>query len=313
MRALLILASWMLATLLALPAHANIPVTDAAQLDRHSQTAGAGVKLVPLTGQRKVAGKGIKCSVTTGKQGSIRDPAGPAAAGAGVKMIQSFGPSMPASPGADARGVEFSGQTHFKTTGDVVGGLEASRASLAAAQAEFTSAGLQVGTAPTVMGAIDMNSAARVQNGLAWNGAITSANAWLTAINALNVAITSDESRAAIGMQMGGGGPSGTTNTRCQAGMTGSGTATDPCRSEAVCSTTPVGTTPDPACVSARLTDSNGNVLYYLARIQARANAAAAPAPSLPAFVPVNAGNARGPPITPANIPIALQSHNHQP
>ena len=55
--------------------------------------------------------------------------------------------------------------------------------------------------APTVMAAFDMNSAARLQNILAWNGAIAAANLWLTAINALNLAGASDTSSVAAGMR----------------------------------------------------------------------------------------------------------------
>ncbi|MBS0530876.1 MAG: hypothetical protein JSS22_16010 [Proteobacteria bacterium] len=65
----------------------------------------------------------------------------------------------------------------------------------------------------------------------------------------------------------------------CPAGTTGAGSASDPCRSPASCSTTPPGTPPDPACVSARYVDTNGNVLFYLARTQdAAATAPAADA-----------------------------------
>ncbi|WP_206360117.1 hypothetical protein, partial [Pseudomonas viridiflava] len=55
----------------------------------------------------------------------------------------------------------------------------------------------------------------------------------------------------------------------------GSGTASDPCRTPSTCSTTPPGSPPDPACVSARYVDTDGNVLFYLAQIQNAANAAA--------------------------------------
>jgi hypothetical protein len=61
----------------------------------------------------------------------------------------------------------------------------------------------------------------------------------------------------------------------CPAGLVGSGTPTDPCRTPSTCSTTPPGSSPDPACVSARYVDTNGNVLFYLAQIQNAANAAA--------------------------------------
>lgn len=84
-------------------------------------------------------------------------------------------------------------------------GLDASRQSLSAAQSAFQASGRQVGTAPTVMAAIDVNSAARQQNNLAWNAAIGSTNLWVTALNAQNLARISDRSRVARAMRMTSG------------------------------------------------------------------------------------------------------------
>ncbi|WID99760.1 hypothetical protein QO058_30675 (plasmid) [Bosea vestrisii] len=248
------------------PAYAAIPTNDAKQLDEKAATSGTTIKLVPITTQRKTANDGVKCAVTTGKKAEVKDPASKAQAGAGAKTIQAYAPAMPATPAADAKGGALASQNHFKTTGDIVGGLEASRTSLTSAQSAFRQAGQEVGTAKTAMAAFDMNSAARTQNGLAWMGATNATNIWVTAINALNFARTSDRSRGAGGLRMGGGLAS--NGTICPVGMIGSGTTADPCRSASTCSTTPIGSTPDPACVSARFVDSSGNVLFYLAQSQ---------------------------------------------
>jgi hypothetical protein len=253
------------------PAFAAIPTNDAKQLDEKAATSGTTIKLLPVTTQRKTAHDGVKCAVTTGKKAEVKDPASKAQAGAGAKTIQAYAPSMPATPAADAKGGVLASQNHFKTTGDVVGGIEASRTSLTSAQSAFRQAGQEVGTAKTVMAAIDMNSAARTRNGLAWTGATNATNIWVTAINALNLARTSDRSSSAGGLRMGGGLAS--NGTVCPDGMIGSGTTVDPCRSASLCSTTPVGATPDPACVSARLVDSSGNVLFYLAQSQTQNSA----------------------------------------
>lgn len=247
------------------PAFAAIPTNDARQLDQKAATSGTTIKLVPITTQRKSANDGVKCAVTTGKKAEVKDPATKAQAGSGAKTIQAYAPAMPATPAA-AKGGTLASQNHFKTTGDVVGGLEASRTSLASTQSAFRQAGQDVGTARTVMAAIDMNSAARTQNGLAWTGTTNATNLWVTAINALNLARTSDRSRVAGSLKTGGGLAS--NGTVCPVGMVGSGTASDPCRSPSTCSTTPIGTTPDPTCVRARSVDSNGNVLLYLEQIQ---------------------------------------------
>lgn len=270
----------------AAPALANIPVNDAAQLTQRSQTASTTVKLVSVTTQRQDANSGVKCAVTTGKKANVTDPTVQPQSGAGTQAIQTYAPDQPATPDPTAQGATLSRQTLFKSSGDVVAGLDASRLSLTAAQSSFQSAGQQVGTAPTVMGAIDMNSGARLQNNLAWNGAIGSANLWVTALNAFNLALTSDMSLAAAGMRASAttSHPSGPV---CPVGLIGSGTANDPCRTAMSCSTTPPGSAPDPACVSARTIDTDGNVLFYLARIQDVAQGATANTPTRSASAPL--------------------------
>ncbi|BAV52644.1 Uncharacterized protein MLTONO_p0174 (plasmid) [Mesorhizobium loti] len=270
------------------PACANIPTIDAAQLTEHAQTASATVKLVPIMTQRQDANSGVKCAMTTGKSADVTDPALQPQTGAGAKAIQDYAPDMPATPDPAARGAALNSQSLFKSSGDVVAGLDASGQSLSAARTMFQAADQQVGTAPTVMGALDMNSAARLQNNLAWNSAINSANLWVTALNALNLAQTSDMSRAAIGMRSSPGPKMPVSGPLCPAGMAGSGTAADPCRQPASCSTTPPGTPPDPACVSARATDSAGNVAFFLARTQDAAQSAA-PTPIALSATDVNA------------------------
>ncbi|MCP4561783.1 MAG: hypothetical protein GY873_40695 [Bosea sp.] len=283
------------------PAFAAIPTNDARQLDQKAATSGTTIKLVPITTQRKSANDGVKCAVTTGKKAEVKDPATKAQAGSGAKTIQAYSPTMPATPAADAKGSTLASQNHFKTTGDVVGGLEASRTSLESAQSAFRSAGQEVGTATTVMAALDMNSAARIQNGLAWTGATNATNLWVTAINALNLARTSDRSRGASGLRMGGG--PGSDGSTCPQGMIGNGTIADPCRSASTCSTTPLGTTPDPACASARIIDSSENVLFYLTQMQQQ-NATGAAAGS----VALSATGSVGSSLSTTDVAAALEA-----
>lgn len=257
---------------IAAPGYANIPVNDAAQLTQRSQTASTTVKLVPVTTQRQDANSGVKCAVTIGKKASVTDPTVQPQSGAGRQAIQSYSPDLPATPDPTAQGATLNSETLFKSSGDVVAGLNASRSTITAAQSMFRAAGQQVGTAPTVMAAIDMNSAARLQNNLAWNSAIGSANLWVTALNALNLALNSDMSRAAIGMRATVTSTQPATGSACPVGMIGAGTASNPCRSPTACSTTPPDSPPDPSCVSARYVDTDGNVSFYLARAQAAAN-----------------------------------------
>lgn len=149
---------------------ASIPVDDAAQLTQHSLTASTTVKLVPVTTQRKDADNGVKCAVTTGKKANVTDPTVKPQDGAGSQEIHGYALDLPATPDPAAQGAALSSQTLFKSSGDVVAGVDASRSTLSAAQSGFKTAGQQVGTATTAMAAIDMNSAARLQNDFAWNG-----------------------------------------------------------------------------------------------------------------------------------------------
>lgn len=260
----------------ATPVFANVPVNDAAQLTQRSETASTTVTLVPITTQRQDANKGVRCAVTTGKKANVTNPTVQPSAGAGVQAIQAYGPNLPATPDTTVQGATLNLQTLFQSAGNVVGGVDASRSTTVAAQSAFRTASQEVGTADTVMGALDMNSAARLQNNLGWNGVIGSTNLWLTALNALNIAATSDTSRAAGGMQAAVTTQQTASGQVCPVGMIGAGTAADPCRVTTTCQTTPPGSAPDPACVSARYVDTDSNVLSYLDQIQDAARAASA-------------------------------------
>lgn len=263
MRRLCAIAAGLAPLLWGAGALADIPTTDAARLTQHSQTSSATVKLVPVTTQRQAANSGVHCAVTTGKKASITDPTVKPQPGVGGQAIQSYAPEMPAAPDPAAQGATLNSQTLFKSTGDIAAGLDASHSTLGAAGSAFTAAGQQVGTAPTLMAAVDMNSAARVQNSLAWNGTIGSANLWVTALNALNLASGSDTSRAAIGMRATSA-PAATTSiaTACPAGATGSGTIADPCRpASGTCSAMLTGAA---SCAASGFVDGNGDVLFVL-------------------------------------------------
>ena len=250
-------------------AFADIPVTDAAQLTQKSDTASTTVQLVPVTAGRLGAHQGVHCAMTTGKKAALANPTAQPQAGAGALAVQTYSPDQPVTPNAAALGAALNSQTLFQSAGNVVGGVVAGQATIISAQSALQSAGQQVGTAPTVMAAFDMNSAARLQKGLAWNGAIAAANLWVTAINALNLAAASDTSSAAVGMRMSMSASPG--SAACPGGAIGSGTPTDPCRTPATCSPTPGAN--DNACVSARYGGASGDVLIYLTQAQ---NAAAA-------------------------------------
>lgn len=242
-------------------AAASIPTIDAAQLTQHARTSSATVQLVPITTKRKDANRQVHCAVTTGKKASVADPAVQPQAGAGSRMIQSYAPDMPAAPIPGSQGATLNSQTLFKSTGDVAAGLEASHTTLAAALSSFQATSRQVGTAKTVMAALDMNSAARMQNGLAWNSVASSADLWVQALNALNLAATSDASRAAIGMRTTINVTPSTVLPMCPVGFVGTGTAADPCRFSAC----PITASSTSGCIAGGVNLEAGAVLYLVA------------------------------------------------
>jgi len=258
----------------ALPALANVPVNDAALLTKQSETAGIKVKLVPIKTQRKNASNGVNCAVTTGKKANVSDPTVQPQSGDGARKVQSYSPESSVTPDTRAKGAALSHQTLFQSAGKVVGGLDAGRSTLQAARDGFRTAGQQAGTGETVMAALDMNSAARIQNNLAWNEAISASNLWVTALNALNLARNGDGSRAARGMRARGATRTTPPSAVCPTGTTGSGTALDPCRTTASCHLGGTGTSGDPTCINPRYVDTAGTVLVFLEQIQNAAPAA---------------------------------------
>lgn len=253
--ALLVVSAWTGA------ARADIPTADAALLTERAQTSSTTIKLVPITTGRQNANQGVNCAVTTGKKAGVTDPTVQPQPGAGRRTIQPYAPDMPAVPAPGAQGGALGSQTLFGSAGDVVAGLDASRSTLGASGTAFRATGQQVGTAPTIMGALDMNSGVRTQNNLAWNGTIGSANLWVTALNALNLARTGDASRAATGMASGSPTVVATlAGPACPVGTIGSGTTIDPCRpSTGACSSTSAST-----CTPARFVDLNGGTSIAL-------------------------------------------------
>lgn len=254
-------------------ASANVPVSDAALLGKQSETSSVKVKLVPITTKRQDASRGVNCAVTTGKNAVVTDPSVQPQSGAGAKAIQSFSPESPVTSNADATGAALSHLTLFQSAGAIFGGGDANRSTTQRARSAFQTASRQAGTVETVMGALDSNSGVRLQNNLAWNEAITMANLWVTAVNALNLALNGDISRAASGMRsvsavmMAKG-------SGCPPGTFASGRATELCRTPSTCETTGARATPDPGCVSPRYVDTFGNVLASLEQVQNAASAA---------------------------------------
>lgn len=197
--------SWM-AVVAATPALADIPTIDAPTLTEHSKTSAAKVTLVPITTQRQTSNKGVGCAVTTGQKGNFADPTVQPQAGTGAAKIQAYAPDFKAVP--DTHGATLGRQTLFTSSGNVVAGVDAGGQTIAAALTGFRAAGQLIGTSQTVMAAFDANSAARVQNNFTWNSVGIAANLWVTALNALNLAASGDQSRLAAALRFTSSGMS---------------------------------------------------------------------------------------------------------
>lgn len=292
---------------------AAVPTRDQAILNQRTETSAVKVRLLDTTKKTDTNAKGIRCATTTGQRGTTRDTTQPVTPNGGDARVRQFDPGIqrapdttssptgnsPINPGRNAQQ-----RALMDGTSTVVGGVNTQAAIIPDTQAQYRQLGQGVGTAPTVMGALDQNSAVRIQNGITWNQTTQSANLLVQALNTANLFNVGQLSAGAGGMATGLPQTTSTGGGMCMAGFVGRGTADDPCRpATSVCSTTPPGVAPDPACVSQRYIDRNGNVAVYLGGVQDASLTALMSAPAAPAAPPVSSQP------TAADITAALQSY----
>lgn len=245
----------------SVPAMAAVPVNDAAQLERKAETSGKTLEMKSVLTQQNQKRAGVKCAVTTGKKGSVQNPATEPNTATGSNAVRPYGPDLPAQPQQGATGGTLNEQTLGATAGRTVAGVDASQSGVAATGDAYRARSGETGRAQTVMQAFDENSSIRIQNGMTWNQTMNAVNLWVQALNALNLAAQSDMSQGAGAVNpLVTPTPPGPT---CPMGYTGTGTAADPCRPPGC-----AATSPDNSCVLRRYVDSNGNVVTYLARMQ---------------------------------------------
>ena len=270
---------------------AAVPTRDQAILNQRTETATVTITLLGATRRTETNARGIRCAATTGQRGTTRDTSQAPAPNGGDQRIRQFDPGIQRAPdGAGAPpgqilvnpGRNAQQRALMDGTSTVIGGVETQQVIVPQTQAQYRQMSLGVGTAPTVMGALDQNSAVRVQNGLTWNQTTQSANLLVQALNAQNLFNVGQLSAGAGGMMTGLPSPN-PSGGRCAMGMIGQGTADDPCRPAAIlCSTTAPGAAVDPNCVTPRTIDSAGNVRIYLGGVQDSARSAAMSAPPAP-------------------------------
>ena len=234
-RLLLLLTS---AFFLGSHALAAVPTRDAAILERRAQESGHKTELKTILLDHKKKREGINCAVTKGGRGNVQNSESPANPATGSNAVQGYAPGMPAAPQTGATGGTLSEQQLGSETGKVISGVEAAQGTVQATQGAYRARSGEVGSAKTVMESFDQNTSIRVQNGMSWNQTIATANLLVQALNALNLANQSDTSQGA--RVLVGPRPPLLPGRTCPAGMTGTGTAADPCR-PSQCSTTPSG------------------------------------------------------------------------
>jgi hypothetical protein len=288
------------------PALAAVPTRDQAILNERTETSIVTVRLLDTTTKTETNTKGIRCATTTGQRGTVRDTSEPVAPNGGDQRLRQFDPGIGRAPeSAGNQGRNAQQRSLLDGASTVIGGVETQQSVIPATLQQYQQMERGVGTAPTVMGAFDQNSAVRIQNGLTWNQTTQSANLLVQALNTANLFNVGQLSAGATGMDTGLPlpDPNGNGGT-CLAGYLGRGTVDDPCRpANAVCSTTPPGVAPDPACVSQRYIDDRGNVAVYLGGVQDASLTALTSAPAAPIASPVPTQP------TAADIAAALQSY----
>ncbi len=288
---------------------AAVPTRDQAILNQRTETSTVKVRLLDTTRKTDTNAKGIRCATTTGQRGTTRDTTQPVTPNGGDARVRQFDPGIQRAPDTTGNLAANSGRNAQQRalmdgTSTVVGGVETQQGIVPTTQQQYQQMTQGVGTAPTVMGALDQNSAVRVQNGITWNQTTQSANLLVQALNTANLFNVGQLSASAGGMATGLPTPSPTGGGMCAAGFVGRGTADDPCRpATTVCSTTPPGVAPDPACVSQRYVDRSGNVATYLGGVQDASLTALMSAPAMHGAPPVSSQP------TAADITAALQSY----
>ena len=254
----------------ATAALADIPVEDAQQLTQKIQTSALTTTLVPVQQKHRDGQKGINCATHTGQQGAVQNNTATPNASAGTAAVQSYDPQMPAAPPANAPAPTLATQNLGSSTSNVVAGNVATQATIVSNGPTYQSASVLVGRSPTIMAGYDQNSSIGTQNGLGWNQVLATANLFVSAYNAINMMRVSQVSQAARGMNFtsyASGIGTAASNAICGAGYRGSGTANDPCilAPGQFCQSLLDG-----GCALRRITDSLGNVIVYLERVQSQ-------------------------------------------
>lgn len=253
-------------TLAVVDARANVPVEDAAQLTQKSQTRSETDKMVPVQQDQNKKQKGINCATHTGQQGSARDTTSSPNQSAGTQAVKQYNPDA-AAPVSGAAGPQLAVQTTESAAAKVVAGNMATQTTVTTTGPVYQQASAYAGQSATIMAGYDANSSGGVQNGISWNQVMATANLWVEAYNAINVARVSGFSQGAQAMRFTPWAVAiAPANSACGVGHRGNGTAADPCiaTSSSVCQSLNDG-----GCWERRYVDGAGNIVVYLESVSA--------------------------------------------
>lgn len=251
------------------PARANVPVDDEAQLNRKTETRKHTNDMVPVQQDHQKGQKGINCATHTGQKGTARDTTAPKNDNAGREAVKKYDPETPAAPAANAQGPALANQTIQSSAANVVAGNMSTQTTITNTTPAYQQASSQAGQAATIMAGYDQNSSGGVQNGMTWNQVMASANLWVEALNAMNVAEVAATSQATLAMRFvpWSAGATLPVTSLCGVGYSGSGTANDPCvaTGSQICQALGNG-----GCWERRTIDALGRVVVFLESLSGR-------------------------------------------
>ena len=259
-----LISSWLLSLVVfaQMPAaQAAIPVIDNEILTKKSNTQGSTTKTVPVQDGTKSNTSGIDCATHKGNaKATSKKQAKAEGADIGRQVVKLFGGDPTAQQSGSNIGSAL-GALLSDQTGQVVGSQIGIEDLLKLQLAMYQTLSQNIGKTDTVKGSYDQNSIIAVQNGMAWNNDIDTANALVQALNLANtnnVSLTSAASGATSWPK-----PVTTTAALCIGGTSGQGTQNAPCATSS-CLSAGGQATGDAGCITSRFRDSYDNVIVYL-------------------------------------------------
>lgn len=243
-------------------AMANVPVSDKPILTQRSEDSAAKVQIKTIQEDTKSANQGVNCAVTTPRKADkVKSPTQTVDPKAGKAALEKANPDITGSSAfastggpSGSTGGNAGERSLLDGTGQVLGGMNGSMATVAPNKQVFESMGQDIGTDKTINEAMDRNSAIRLQGGLTFNEVVQATGFFAQAFNMGNIATSTMTSRGSAGLVVPAPPP--------PPAKPGNGSSTCPA---GTAETTPGQV---PGCVTSRTTDTVENVSPMLSRMQ---------------------------------------------